>query len=259
MAQNAFLGFWRAIGALVIREMITRYGRSWGGYIWAVLEPLGVILVLSLAFSQVVNTPAIGNSFVLFYATGYVPFHFFLETATNTGNSVAVNRSLLQLPLVTALDVVLSRFLLSLLTLVLVAVIIFSAMLLIIEDEVRLALGQLGLAMGAGAIFGLGVGSVNAVVFEFVPAWRNIWGIISRPLFLISGVFFTLEDLPEGIQRYLIWNPLIHVVGEARKGFYPNYDGEYVVIGFPLLAGAFLFAIGGGLLIRHRSRFAEAR
>ena len=239
--------------------MITRYGRSWVGYLWAVLEPVGIILVLSLAFSQVVKSPAIGDSFILFYATGYVPFHFFLETAINTGNSLGVNRALLQLPKVTALDVLISRFILSVVTLVVVAVVIFGIILMLVSDEVRLGFDHLLAAFFAGTLLGLGVGSVNAVVFEFIPSWRQIWGIISRPLFLISGIFFTFEELPISIQTYLQWNPLIHVVGEARKGFYPGYDGGYVVIAFPLLVGAFLFAVGGAFLIRHRSRFAEAR
>jgi capsular polysaccharide transport system permease protein len=247
----------RVLAALVIREMITRYGRSWGGYIWAVLEPIGIIVILSLAFSQIVRVPAIGSSFVLFYATGYVPFHFFLETALNTGLSVSVNKALLQLPMVTALDVLLSRFLLSLLTLILVACVIFGGMLLVIDDQVALAFDHLLSAAAAAVMLGLGVGAVNAVAFEFFPPWRQIWGIVSRPLFLISGIFFTFDELPRTIREILWWNPLIHVVGEARKGFYPTYDGDYVLILFPLLLGAVLFAVGAALLIRHRSRLAE--
>lgn len=249
--------FSRVLGALVIREMITRYGRSWGGYLWAVLEPIGIIVILSLAFSQIVRVPAIGSSFVLFYATGYVPFHLFLETALNTGLSVSVNKALLQLPMVTALDVLLSRFLLSLLTLVLVACVIFGGMLLVIDDQVALAFDHLLLSAAAGVMLGLGVGAVNAVVFAFFPPWRQIWGIVSRPLFLISGIFFTFDELPRTIREILWWNPLIHVVGEARKGVYPTYDGDYVLISFPLLLGAVLFTVGAALLIRHRSRLAE--
>ncbi|MEL7150300.1 MAG: ABC transporter permease [Pseudomonadota bacterium] len=257
--MQAFVKFHRVLGALIIREMITRYGRSWGGYIWAVLEPVGIIIILSLAFSQVVKAPAIGTSFVFFYATGYIPFHFFHETATNTGASVSVNRPLLQLPMVTALDVVLARFLLSLITLIAVSFIIFTGMMFVIDEAVRLSFDHLFASMAAGAVFGLGVGAINASLFEFVPAWRQVWGIISRPLFIISGVFFTFDELPRNIREILWWNPLIHVVGEARKGFYPTYDGNYVEILFPVLLGAAMTVIGAALLIRHRSRLTEVQ
>jgi len=254
---NSLSKFLRVLAALVIREMITRYGRSWGGYVWAVLEPIGIIVILSLAFSQIVRAPAIGSSFVLFYATGYIPFHFFLETSLNTGLSVSVNKALLQLPMVTALDVLLSRFLLSVLTLILVACVIFGGMLLIVEDQVDLAFDHLLLSGAAGLMLGLGVGAMNAVVFEFFPPWRQIWGIVSRPLFIISGIFFTFDELPRAIRDILWWNPLIHVVGEARRGFYPAYDGDYVTISFPLLVGASLFTVGAAMLVRHRCRLAE--
>ncbi len=58
----------RVIFALMVREMATRYGRSWGGYFWALAEPVGTIAILSLAFSQFIRTPALGDSFMLFYA-----------------------------------------------------------------------------------------------------------------------------------------------------------------------------------------------
>lgn len=251
--------FNRVIGALIIREMITRYGRSWGGYLWAILEPVGIIVILSLAFSQVVTAPAIGTSFVFFYATGYIPFHFFHETATNTGGSVQVNRPLLHLPMVTALDVVLARFLLSLITLIAVSGIIFTGMMITIDEAVRLSFDHLFASVVAGSLFGLGVGAINASLFEFIPAWRQLWGIISRPLFIISGVFFTFEELPEAIREILWWNPLIHVVGEARRGFYPTYDGAYVEILYPILMGSVMTTIGAAVLIRHRSRLTEVQ
>ena len=257
--MHDFAKFSRVIGALIIREMITRYGRSWGGYLWAVLEPVGIIVILSLAFSQVVKAPAIGSSFVFFYATGYIPFHFFHETATNTGASVSVNRPLLQLPMVTALDVVLARFLLSLITLIAVSGIIFAGMMFLIDEAVRLSFDHLFASVAAGAIFGLGVGAINASVFQFFPSWRQVWGIISRPLFIISGVFFTFEELPAQIREILWWNPLIHVVGEARRGFYPTYNGTYIEILYPILLGVVMTTIGAALLIRHRSRLTEAQ
>ncbi len=248
----------RAIGALIIREMITRYGKSWGGYIWAVLEPIGIILILSLAFSQVIRAPALGSSFVLFYASGYIPFHFFLEVSGNTGNSINVNRQLLLLPSVTAIDAVIARFILSVLTLLVVSVVIFTGILNFVDEQVRISLDHILLSFASGAIVGLGVGTANVVVFEYVPVWRQLWGIISRPLFIISGVFFTYESLPRQLREILWWNPLVHVIGEARKGFYPTYDGSYVALWYPIGLGLFLTIVSAALIIRNSSRIIDS-
>ena len=96
----------RVLFAMVMREMNTRYGRTWGGYIWAVLDPIGVIALLTLAFSQFIHVPPIGTSFALFYATGYIPFYFYAEISGNTSMAVAFNRQLMHFPAVSPLDAV---------------------------------------------------------------------------------------------------------------------------------------------------------
>lgn len=245
--------FPRVIGALVIREMITRYGRSWGGYVWAILEPAGMIGVLAFAFSQIIHRPPIGDSFVLFYATGYVPFHLFVETASSTGTAIMVNRQLMHLPMVTPLDAMIARFLLSLLTFIVVSIVVFGGILLFVEEPVAISLSSLALSLCGGALLGLGMGSLNAVLFAYLPSWKQIWAIISRPLFLVSGVLFTFESLPPGLQGVLWWNPLVHVVGEARKGFYGTYQGDYVSLLYVFLVGMIAVLIGGALIARNQS------
>ena len=63
----------RVLFALVVREMSTKFGRSWGGYIWAIAEPLGGILLLTIAFSFAFRKPPLGSNFALFYATASSP------------------------------------------------------------------------------------------------------------------------------------------------------------------------------------------
>ncbi|MFQ5623634.1 MAG: ABC transporter permease [Paracoccaceae bacterium] len=242
----------------MIREMITRYGRSWGGYIWAILEPVGMIAILALVFSQFIRTPPIGQSFALFYATGFIPYHFFNDIASQTSNAVRLNRALMQFPVVTPLDAIFARFLLSAITLVVVAAIVFFGLILIVDQPVRLEWPNLIVAVSAAAFLGLGVGTTNALLFSFYPVWRNLWAIISRPLFIVSGVFYTFESLPQSVQQVLWWNPLIHVVGEARKAFYPVYEGTYISLGAVVGVSALAFVFSASMLIRYRSRVIES-
>ena len=41
----------RTIGALVMREMSSTYGKSTGGYLWVILEPIAGIVLLTVIFS----------------------------------------------------------------------------------------------------------------------------------------------------------------------------------------------------------------
>ena len=249
----------RVIIALVIREMNTRYGRTWGGYLWAVLEPIGMITMLSLAFSQFIHTPPLGHSFVVFYATGYIPFHFYAEISNNTSSAVTYNRSLMHFPMVTPLDAVFARFILSMLTLMVASGIILGGIAIISGLPGAIDLTAVMRGILCCAALGLGIGVLNCIMFEFFPVWQRLWAIINRPMFLISGIFFTYEDMPTAIQKLLWFNPLVHAVGETRSGFFAIYEAQYVSFTYVLSIAATTFLLGAFLLIRNRSIMVDVR
>ncbi len=218
----------RVLHALMLREMITRYGNSRLGYLWAVLEPVGFIALLSVVFGQIAHAPPMGKSFVLFYATGYVAFHWVNDIGSVTGRSVHVNRPLLAFPAVTPLDTILARAALQSLTGLAAAVAIFAGSLMIFADQVTLAIRPLATAFGLAALLGLAIGTFNAVAFARSRTWELTWGLISRPLFLVSCVFFSFWSMPGFVREVLWWNPLVHIVGLVRAGFYPAYDGGHL-------------------------------
>lgn len=247
----------RVLFAMIMREMNTRYGRTWGGYVWAILDPVGMIALLSIVFSQFIRVPPLGGSFALFYATGYIPFYFYSEIAGNTSVAVSFNRQLMHFPAVTPLDAVFARFILSVLTLMVVSLLLFTGIAIVAEGPMTLDLGQVLLAVSMASLLGLGVGTLNCVLFAFLPVWQRIWAVIIRPLFLISGVFFTFESMPPQIQAILWYNPLIHIVGVMRRGFYAGYGGEYIDLLYVFGLGIGTFVLGLGLLIRHKSFVIE--
>ena len=90
MAKSAMLRLVnaRVIIALMLREMTTRYGKSYGGYLWAFLEPVGMIAVLSVVFGLAVRTPSLGDNFPLFFASGFLAFNFYMTMAQTAAASI---------------------------------------------------------------------------------------------------------------------------------------------------------------------------
>ena len=107
------------------------------------------------------------------------------------------------------------------------------------------------------ALLGLGVGAVNCVLFGFFPTWKNVWSVLSRPLFLMSGVLYLYERVPTALQAILWWNPMLQVVGLMRSGFYGSYEATYVSVPYILGVAATLFLIGGWLIRRHAAFLIE--
>jgi capsular polysaccharide transport system permease protein len=247
----------RVIAALMIREMGTTYGRSAGGYLWAIAHPLGGIVLLAIAFSLALRSPPLGTSFMLFYATGIVPFSMFNAMSNGAAGAIKSNRGLLTYPVVFAVDAVLAQFLLKLLTLSVVGLIMFTGIILIFDLHVNYNPVAMVRAMFLAAILGLGTGTLNCVLFGFFPTWKTIWAVLTRPLFIISGIFFLFEDAPAEFQALLWYNPLVHVIGDMRMGFFGSYDPQFISYPFVVGLSLVLFTIGLYLLRRHESFLIE--
>lgn len=240
----------RSIAALALREMATTYGRSPGGWAWAIIEPVAAIALLSFAFSLAFHAPSLGASFPLFYATGFLPYMLFHDISQKVATGVRFSRPLLSFGAVTYLDTVVARFCLNLLTHLLVIALVLTSILILSGSGSRPEPLIIGLALSGSAALALGIGTLNCYLFTAFPAWERLWAICLRPLFIISGVVFLFEDVPAVYQDLLALNPLFHITGLMRAAIYPTYAPGYInmwfVFGLALSAGAF------GLLLLHR-------
>ena len=220
----------RVILALMLREMSTRYGRSPGGYLWAFLEPIGVIFIMTVGFSLLVRTPPLGSSFILFFATGMLPFTLYQNVAQAVGSSIGFSKSLLRYPVVTWMDAMIARFTLNTLTSFLVTYILIAGILKVTETRVIIDFPPILLALTIAAFLGLGLGAMNCALNGMIVPWPLIWSLITRPLFLASGILIMYEDLPEAAQNIIWYIPHIHIAGIMRSGFYPTYTPDYVSV-----------------------------
>lgn len=243
----------RSIAALALREMGTRYGRRPGGYVWALLQPLGVIIVLAFGFSLLAHSPSLGTSFLLFKGTGLLLLQLVTALSHTVGHAISYSRALLFYPRVTWVDAVIARFLLNTLVLWVVTTLILFG--IILYDGVTLMpdWGRIALAMGLGTLLGLGLGCLNCFLFLRFPVWQNLWGMITAPLFLISGVIFLYEEMPPLAQQVLWFNPVLHITGLMRDGVYAGYAPGYVSVAF-VGACAVVPMVLGLLLLRQHHR-----
>jgi capsular polysaccharide transport system permease protein len=241
----------RSVLALMLREMSTTYGRSPGGYIWAVIEPAAGIALLTVVFTAAFNNPPIGISFPMFYATGVLPFMMFADLQGKVARSLLFSKQLLSYPTVTFVDAILGRFLLNMTTALLVGYLLFTGIYVVLETRVTPNLPLIVLAYVMAACLGLGIGTLNAFLFTRFDACQHAWSILMRPMFIISGIFLPYEAVPQPYRDYLWYNPLVHVIGMMRKGFYGTYDGTYVSVTYVMLISLICLAMGLLLLRRH--------
>lgn len=249
--------FFRSVSALILREMATSYGRSPGGYLWALLEPIAGITLLTLVFSLMVRTPALGSNFPLFYATGLLPFTMYLHVSNQMAQSINYSKPLLGYPAVTFIDAIAARFILNTLThLLVMAIIIWT---IIIWYDIKLILNWSAIFIGLSMAISLaiGVGTMNCYLSSRYPLWARLWAVFSRPQFLLAGVFFLPDNLPAQFREPFMYNPMPHFIMEMRRGFFATYDGADADPLYVYIIALVLTIFGLFLLLRNHKLIAQ--
>lgn len=242
------------IRALLIREMKTRFGKWRLGYAWVLLEPAMHIMVLAAIFSFIGREFYPGIPTMLFMLGGIAPFIFFSSCFNKGLAAVESNRGLFNYRQLRPFDAVLTRVLLEF------AIYLFSLVALLgilawfgistrFNDFLLLVVINL-LFLG----FCLGVSLTMCVVGTKFPEVARFAPMIVRPLYFISGVFFSLEQVPEEYHGYLSWNPILHMIELTREGLFASFHGMFANL--PYLAMSSLTMLAFGLLV-YRSQWRD--
>lgn len=247
----------RVTAALIVREMSTRYGSKPGGYLWAIFDPVAHVALMTVIFQAIARMPALGLSFPLFFASGYLPFAFYHRMSSFMAGTMKANKSLLSYPVVSPFDAIASRFILQFMTDALVAAVILF-MIMEFGGVTQLMNSAFMIeAVVAAAVLGLGIGAINIVMFARSPLYEQIFGIINRPLFMISGVFFLPETLPNPFHDVILYNPIVHIIMWFRAAVYPEYRADGLDTGYVIEFALVCFVVGLALLTTSMRQIRE--
>ncbi|WP_297772737.1 ABC transporter permease [uncultured Roseovarius sp.] len=244
-------GMIQTVVALMLREMSATYGRSALGYLWAILEPVAGILLLTFIFSLAFRTPSLGTSYPLFFATGVLPFMAYMDVSSKISVALRFSKQLLFYPGVTYLDALIARLILNMLTQIMIAALLFPLILTMYDINVIIDMQSIAMGYLMAFSLGAGVGTLNCFLLSVFPVWERAWAILNRPLFIVSGVIFLFDTVPLPYRDWMWWNPLVHPIGSVRQGIYATYDADYVSYVFVFSIAAVTLAAGLLLLRRY--------
>ncbi len=225
----------RVVHALALRETRTRFGAHRLGYLWALLEPLLWIGTFWGFFAIAHRQAPDGMDVVPFMATGIIPYNMAIQTAEKGSQAINGNKALLFYPHVHTLDLILARGALEVATLTVVLLVITGGWALftegfVLDDALRVATG-----LGLAGLFGMALGLVLCSAGVMSNSVDRIRGPLFRPLFWISGLFFTANGVPTRVRELMLYNPILHCVELVRDGWFPTYHARYADAGYVLL------------------------
>lgn len=213
-----------AIFALFLREIRTRFGAYRLGYMWALLEPAAHVVVLTAVTSSIGVRVIPGISFPAFFIAGVVPWFLFSDIAVRSLKAVDANAGLFNYRPVKPIDTIIARALLEFVISACVYLLLLTLVDLFYEpielDSLLLLLASFILL----AWFSFGVGLCLMALGDAFPEAEKIVPLAIRPLYFVSGIFFSLELVPSDYHAYLLWNPLLHAIEVGRSALSYGYD-----------------------------------
>lgn len=225
----------RVIGALLMREILTRYGRHNIGFLWLFFEPmiftLGVMALWS--FSKMSHHGSI--SIPAFAVTGYSSVLLWRNMPGRCICAVAPNAALMYHRNVKVIDIYASRLLLEA-TGATISFIVLSTFFISIGwmpppvDIFKVLTGWVMLAW-----FGASLALLFGALSEKTELIDKIWHPAAYLLFPLSGAAFMVDWLPSSAQKILLMFPMVHGVEILRSGYFgsmvrTHYDLSYMVI-----------------------------
>lgn len=225
----------RVIHALLMREIITRYGRHNIGFLWLFVEPMLFTLGVTFLWAALKLNHVSALPITAFAITGYSSVLLWRNMPGRLIGSIVPNLALMFHRQVKVIDVFCSRLLLEFMG----ATISFIALTVIFvtfdwmswpEDLLKVTLGWLMLTW-----FGCALAIVLGSYAEDYEVIEKLWHPFAYLLMPLSGAGFIVDSLPQAGKEYILYLPMINAVEYLREGFFgsaiiSHYDMEYMTV-----------------------------
>lgn len=210
----------RITGALMMREIYTRFGRDNIGFAWVIAEPAIFCLSVILLWSMIKHSGHEDIPLVPFLLTGYMPLLMYRHMVSRILRCMQGNAALLYHRNITILSLYAARICVELLgtsaAFAFCMVIFYFAGYVEMPHDPPLMLAGWLLYAWYAAGTALLVGALS----ERTEVAEKIWNPISYIMIPLSGTFYMVGWLPEQARDAILWMPPVNGVEIVRGGYF---------------------------------------
>lgn len=224
--RNIFINFknyWYLMTQLITRDFKRKYKRSILGVAWSLLYPILMMAVMAIVFSHMFRFSVEGINYLVYLMTGIIMWSYFSEASNSAMTSVVENFALISkvyipkyiFPVAKCLFVGIN-FVLTLIPWI-GLIIITQFGLGTYPADINIYYLVLPYIFLCLFIFTIGVGLFLSCVSVFLRDVFYIYGIILTIWSYFTPVFYSIEILPENLQKIFVYNPLYQFITAARQ------------------------------------------
>ena len=200
---------------LVLKDIKLKYRRSYLGYIWSILNPLLMMIVLTVVFSNLFKFDI--PNFSAYLLTGQLIFGFVSEATSSSVTAIVHNASLIKKTYVPKYIFVLSKITSSLVNM-LFAMIALILVMIFTQVEITLNVLWVPIIFLELYIFSLGLGLILSASTVFFRDIQYLWGVFTSIWMYLTPIIYPVSIIS---QEYRWWydnlNPMVNYVEQFRN------------------------------------------
>ncbi|EXS68684.1 ABC transporter permease [Sphingobium sp. Ant17] len=234
----------RVIHALMIRELITRFGRDNIGFLWIMAEPLLFAGLVGALWHFTHGATEHGINVIAFVATGYIPITLFRHGVSRSVAVFTVNQSLLYHRQIKIVDFILTRFVIEFLGGMMAY--LFMAIVLMIFGQFPMP-ADFGLLIAGWFLYSsfcFAICLIIAPLSEMSEAMEKFIPATTYIMIPFSGLFYMLSWLTPAAREFLLLSPFVNGMEMMRKGIWGDQVTVYYNIWNPIICSAVAALIG---------------
>ena len=206
--QN-FMKYKQFLEELVSRDIKIKYRRSILGVLWTLLNPLLMMSVLSIVFSNLFKFDI--ENFPLYLLCGQVIFNFFNDATTNAMSAIIGSASLIKKVYVPKYIFVMSRICSSLINLMASCAALFLIM-IIMRAELHWTMFLAVVPLGLMVVLALGIGLLLSAIAVKYRDLVHLYSVLMAVLMYLTPVIYPMSILPDWLYHLVMLNPLTNIL-----------------------------------------------
>lgn len=234
----------RVIGALMIRELTTRFGRENIGFLWMMVEPVLFAVLVGMVWHFMKGPTEHGIGVVAFVVSGYIPLVLFRSGVTRAVGLFTANSSLMYHRQIKIMDFVLVRFLVEFLGHMMAYFFIALVLIAIGLFPVPRSMGFLILGWMYYSLFTLSLCFILAPASEMSEVLEKFMPVTTYVMIPFSGTFNMASWLTPEARDFVLYSPPAHAMEMMRYGVFGYHVRPYFDYFYPVAVSAVLMAFG---------------
>jgi capsular polysaccharide transport system permease protein len=234
----------RVIGALMLRELTTRFGRENIGFLWVMVEPLLFAVLVGVLWRALKGPFEFGLDIIAFVVTGYLPLVMFRSAVNRGVKTFTANGGLMYHRQIKILDLLLVRFAIEVIghSMAYLFIAVFLSVFGIFP--VPYDMGFLLLGGFYYALFTFSIMLLVSPLSEMSELMEKIVPVTTYLMIPFSGAFYLMSALSPEAREVLLYSPPVHGMEMMRYGvFGPSIDPHFDYL-YPLAFCMPCIAIG---------------